>query len=624
MTETAITGQLTRETFLAELVEGLVAVLETVLGPQIATSSIGDVGLAVGVRVDRDLKTSLGTDQNLSMDAYSSLIEGLLRNLYADAKIVEATGEKLSVEVYGSAFRHLFVKGREFSDIGASIFGAIAAVNFGFGKICMTPSAGHDGVQRITIFTADTPEAREMHGEEYYGEVVKAFGNVQTQLKVVEENRLIREQLQESAVEYRERHRQISAVAAIATTVSQSRDPTEILTAGLRMLVDAVSVEVGAIYTVDEDTGLLTLTHQYGLSPEEANEVLFDHVLPQQAPPGRERWEGILSTRRHSPPDWSFGKFQCYASAPMQAKERRLGVVLVLARLRQAFMPLEMELLELVANELGVGMENIRLYRNLSRQVDRVSNLRDISAELNRCSRLDQVLDLAAESVTKKLGFDRVGIFLVNEQANCLERMRGTDEYGHLLHTDDRQPVPISPDHGTLARSVIERRPLHALDVASEAGLELGSEEAVGLANLRISAFARVPLIAEGKVVGAISVDNMLHRKAITNEDLHMLMIFGNQVAVAIDNVRFTETLERSTEELRKVDAVRSEFVGMISHELRSPLHKIRNAGTILLDGETDRDRAKYARLIVRSTDYLTGLVNNLLAQARVEGAALR
>jgi two-component system sensor histidine kinase KdpD len=162
------------------------------------------------------------------------------------------------------------------------------------------------------------------------------------------------------------------------------------------------------------------------------------------------------------------------------------------------------------------------------------------------------------------------------------------------------------------------------MDVSGESGLDIGAEEATGLANLRISAFARVPLIAEGKAVGAISVDNMFHRRPITNEELGMLMIFGNQVAGAVENARFTDALQKSAEELRKVDAVRSEFVSMISHELRTPLHKIRNAASMLDEDETDPQRSRLSKIIVRSTDYLTGLVNNLLAQSRVEQAALQ
>ena len=625
MSEVASAQLLSRETFLAEIVEGLAAVLESGLGPEIALSCMNDIGLAVGVRVDRDFKRTLGIDGNLTPSEFHYLVEDLIVKLYLDSRVIEASDDRICFEALGSAFGQVMVSGRDLSEIGTSIFGAIAAVNFGYGKVCSTVADISEGqtARRVVIFTSDTSEARAAHGEEFYREVVQAFANVKIQLQVVEENRVIRKQLEESAADYLTRNRQISAIAAVATTVSQSLDPSEILTSGLKMLLDAVGVEVGAIFTVNRDVARLDLSHHTGISADMANEALFNHILPPHAPPGKERWEAILSTRRHSPPDWSFGEFQCYASAPMRAKERPLGAVLLLARLRRAFTSLEMELLELVASELGVGLENIRLYDYLAKQVRRFSDLREISAVLNRCNQLEEVLDFAAESVTQKLGFDRVGIFLLNQAEGYLEQKRGTDEHGQLIRTDGFR-VPVRPEGGTLARAVMERAPLHVPNLENEPGIELDQEEAAGLASLRISAFARVPLIAEDQIVGAISVDNMFQRRPITFDDLNMLMIFGNQVAVAIDNARFTEALQRSAEELRKVDAVRSQFVSMISHELRSPLHKIRNAAAILNEDEDDPQRLKYGRTIIRSADYLAGLVNNLLTQSRIEQSALR
>ncbi|HET6385097.1 MAG TPA: ATP-binding protein [Armatimonadota bacterium] len=618
--------QLSRETLLSELVEGLTSVLESAVGGDIASSCVGDAGIAVGVRLDRDFKKAMGIDRNLNFDEYFLMVDEALQSLYPTGAEVEAGDGQLQIRIQGTARRISMFTGPEFSAIAGSLFGATAAINFGFGKVCVTTESSEDGaiVHHIVVFTTDSKVARATPGEEFYPEIVAAFGDTETHLQVLTENRILREQLQESAAEYRERHRQISALAAIASTVSQSLDPEEVLSNGLQMLMDSIGVEVGAVFRVDDDTRRLELSYAVGINPDEARQILFDHVLPEQQTPGRDRWDALLSARRHSPPDWRCGEFQCYACAPMKSREHPIGVLITLARLRKNFSPLELELLELVANELGVGLENIRFHDYLARQVKRLTDLREISASLNGCTTLDQVLDLAADSLIRKLGFDRVGIFLKNEEENSLDRMRGTDEGGQIIRTDPLR-IEIRPESGTMARAVLEKRPLHVLDDHNDVDVDLTADEASGLRNLHISAFARVPLIAENQVVGAISVDNAIRRRPITDEELNMLMIFGNHVAIAIGVARYTEALQRSAEELRRIDSIRSQFVGMISHELRTPLHRIRNASALIIDPETDpEDQRRFARGIIRSTDYLTAMVNNILTESRIEQAALR
>ncbi len=54
------------------------------------------------------------------------------------------------------------------------------------------------------------------------------------------------------------------------------------------------------------------------------------------------------------------------------------------------------------------------------------------------------------------------------------------------------------------------------------------------------------PLIAKGKVIGVISLDNASRKAAFTESDLRLLVTFASSAAVAIENARlFTETQQR-------------------------------------------------------------------------------
>jgi nitrogen-specific signal transduction histidine kinase/GGDEF domain-containing protein len=80
--------------------------------------------------------------------------------------------------------------------------------------------------------------------------------------------------------------------------------------------------------------------------------------------------------------------------------------------------------------------------------------------------------------------------------------------------------------------------------------------------------------------------------------------------------------LEKVNEELRKIDAMKSEFVSVASHELRTPLASIKNAVQLILNGKTgeiNETQAKFLSMAERNINRLTNILNNLLDLSRIE-----
>jgi two-component system phosphate regulon sensor histidine kinase PhoR len=72
--------------------------------------------------------------------------------------------------------------------------------------------------------------------------------------------------------------------------------------------------------------------------------------------------------------------------------------------------------------------------------------------------------------------------------------------------------------------------------------------------------------------------------------------------------------------ELRRLDAVRTEFVSNASHELKTPLTTIRGyAETLLDDGIPESDRQSFAARIVDHSERMAALVEDMLTLARLE-----
>jgi signal transduction histidine kinase/GGDEF domain-containing protein len=84
--------------------------------------------------------------------------------------------------------------------------------------------------------------------------------------------------------------------------------------------------------------------------------------------------------------------------------------------------------------------------------------------------------------------------------------------------------------------------------------------------------------------------------------------------------------LEMANEELRKVDAMKSEFVSVASHELRTPLAAIKNAIQLILSGKTgeiNENQMKFLSMAERNINRLTNILNNLLNLSKIESGKI-
>jgi len=88
----------------------------------------------------------------------------------------------------------------------------------------------------------------------------------------------------------------------------------------------------------------------------------------------------------------------------------------------------------------------------------------------------------------------------------------------------------------------------------------------------------------------------------------------------------FADQLERANQELRRVDAMKSEFVSVASHELRTPLAAIKNAVQLMLSGKTgeiNENQSKFLSMAERNINRLTNILNDLLSLSRIESGKI-
>jgi signal transduction histidine kinase/DNA-binding response OmpR family regulator len=145
-------------------------------------------------------------------------------------------------------------------------------------------------------------------------------------------------------------------------------------------------------------------------------------------------------------------------------------------------------------------------------------------------------------------------------------------------------------------------------------------EEALGLPGLATGGpegVLVVPLVADGRVVGTLSV--LGKDGSFTQDDEDFLALFASSAAIALTNsILFEQTLE--------IDRLKSDFVAVVSHELRTPLAVV--LGNLELLGD-DRfwalnpQQSQFLKSATTNSHRLLHLINDILDFSKLENSSL-
>lgn len=104
------------------------------------------------------------------------------------------------------------------------------------------------------------------------------------------------------------------------------------------------------------------------------------------------------------------------------------------------------------------------------------------------------------------------------------------------------------------------------------------------------------------------------------------LTINGNAIRNDAGEVILAILVYRDVTELRRLEALRAEYVSLISHDLRAPLNAIMGYAELLQmklsPGEMERE-AKHAEAIARSARQMNAMIQDLLESTRLESGGL-
>lgn len=270
---------------------------------------------------------------------------------------------------------------------------------------------------------------------------------------------------------------------------------------------------------------------------------------------GRVVLEGhaVLIDDAHADADyrWSgqrLGPFRALLAVPISGDDGLRGVLGLARTVSGPFTHDEIGVVSLLADQAAMGIELARLFTELRESLDREKAVGHVLQTIGRGAfDLQAVLQTVIESAVTLSRADYGDISRLDEPTGFYQPVAWhgpiAPEFWNLVLS-----TKFGPGRGTvMGRALMELRPVHILDVLTDPEYTFPEVERLGGYRTALA----VPILRDGLANGVIFVSRMEVR-GFSEREVSLLTTFADQAALAIENVRLFEAVERQRTELAR------------------------------------------------------------------------
>ncbi len=392
----------------------------------------------------------------------------------------------------------------------------------------------------------------------------------------------------------------LSALYRVSSVLGSSLQLAEVLNQVMDAVIQLTGAERGFLILGDGAGGELRLQAARNLEGKslEQDDMQISRTLVQQV---LRTGEGVVTTNAQS--DSRFSNQQSvmlYAlrsilCVPLRARGQVTGAIYVDNKIKAGvFNDQDLEMMAAFAAQAAVAIENARLYTQtdaaLAERVAELETLQRIDQQLNTGLDLDRVLDLTLDW-----------------------GLRGTQaESGWIaLRADDRSPLVIVAGDGKGASLKPDSPDIAPAIQDGEFVTRRASPD--GRPHRLIA-----PLRRETQTIALIGVQR--RSQPFTPEAEAFLLRLAEHSSLAIENTRLYQAVQSA-------NLAKSQYVSLVSHELKSPMTSIRGFADLIRQGMTGAVSAQareFLDTIVDNVDQMAALVSDLSDISRIETGRLR
>jgi signal transduction histidine kinase len=445
------------------------------------------------------------------------------------------------------------------------------------------------------------------------------------------------------------RARQLAALNEVGRSLTSTLDINTLLKQILSSAVELLNCEAGSLYTIEAETNDIVVEVTIGPG---AGDIAGTHLPARSGVIGSvmETGQPVIVNSGTSSQDFS-GLTETQndiyqrdlLAVPMKVKETTIGVIEVINKLNGTpFDEDDQGILSTFSSQAAVALENARLYTQtdeaLSARLEEMSVMQRIDRELNTSLDVGKTMRITLDWSLRQSKSDSglIGFVEWDEQAStpniriiASQGLRLSQSSDHLpADNTEEQAELMTASLPAIQKVVREGLPLRSeFDESNRMSSAISSSSIASALNnadinkLSPSAKAQIiiPIRRKSDVIGILLLESANKDRYSPDTNLFLTRLCDH-AAIAISNAQLYEDLQAA-------NIAKSEFVSLVSHELKTPMTSIRGYADLLAQGTVgpiNEIQGNFLNTIRSNVNRMANLVSDLADVSRIEAGKLR
>lgn len=410
--------------------------------------------------------------------------------------------------------------------------------------------------------------------------------------------------------EAKRRLTEFSALADVSKSISSSLNIREVLDIIVKTVATAMHAKICTIWFVgDHITPSQFSSSGNDLSPIQASiREKLDQVVKKMKPLVIENLEEEETEMPELPESLKTNRLKSYLGVPVVSRNKTIAVLSVYKEDSHKFDEQEIKLLNTIANQAAIGIENARLYERERRRAAQLAMVNEVGKKITKTLDLTKLLDTVTAAIHEIFGYYHVSVYLVNADTGTPVLKSQSGALSDRLQIGSRLANPNTPIMKSL-------QSIETLLIQN-----LSGEEEINEGYPREGSLLCIPLHVADRISGTL-VMHSERKNAFDRRDLYAFEALAGQVGSAIENARLFEVTRRNSEKLAQANSELENFVFTVSHDLKAPIVSIQGFATILLNDfseHLDTEGLHYLKRIQSNITQMERLIKDLLELARI------
>ncbi len=376
---------------------------------------------------------------------------------------------------------------------------------------------------------------------------------LEAHIQLEQQNMSLEENIRQRTAELLDRNNELAILNGFSAEIGKTLYVKEITQVVGDRLLEIFKSDSAMIMLLDKNTNLIHVPYEY-----DKNEGGYiDYVEP--FPLGTGVSSRVISTGKalllntleeeiangaYFPPEiieqGSGFYSQSWLGVPIRAGEQVLGLVALSDGKPHAFNENQLKLLETLCANLGVAIENARLFNETQRllveteqNAAELATINTVSTALVGELDLHALIELVGRQIQKVFKPDIAFVALLDEETNIISFPYQFGEEIESIHLGE----------GLTSQIIQGGKPLLVNEDMDKQREQLGTT----LVGKPANSFLGVPIFVRGKVAGVVSVQSTTHLGDFTEYDQKLLETIAASIGIALNNARLFEELKLQT-----------------------------------------------------------------------------